>query len=114
MDSRIHFHLDRRGRPERELNESQLGLHNVDLDERYAGRFNLPLDDELQIVMADTYKIIRFFQDYPSQVVRTGLTLDEVNAWCNDPETSSRTATSDVALERTRTYGHWFDGRECE
>jgi hypothetical protein len=59
-----------------------------------------------------TYKILRFFQsdDYDTQVIKRGLTLDEAQAHCNDPETSSSTATNPAAVERTRRFGAWFDG----
>lgn len=58
-----------------------------------------------------TYKIVRnYFRDHhPKRTVRRGLTLDEAQAHCRDPETSSRTATSRAARERTATRGPWFD-----
>ena len=46
-----------------------------------------------------TYKITRFFQNAPSIVIRTGLTLEEARKHCNDPATSGR---------------NWFDGYEEE
>jgi hypothetical protein len=57
-----------------------------------------------------TYRIVRFYQDGEREVVQTGLTLDEARAHCNDPETSSATATSMVAAARTARKGAWFDG----
>jgi len=48
------------------------------------------------------------------RVVKTGLTLDEAQAHCSDPETSSSTATSVKALELTATHGPWFDGYDNE
>ncbi len=36
------------------------------------------------------YKIVRFYhprQNKPSEVVKTGLTLEEAQAHCNDPDT---------------------------
>jgi hypothetical protein len=59
-----------------------------------------------------TYKIVRFFQDSRRQsvTIKTGLTLQEAQAHCNDPETSSRTATSREARRRTTEAGAWFDG----
>lgn len=56
------------------------------------------------------YEIIRFFQDGDNEVIDSGLTLDEAQAHCQDPETSSSTATSDIALARTASRGRWFDG----
>ena len=60
--------------------------------------------------MPDTYKIQRLFRDgKPKRTIRTGLTLEEAQAHCSDPETSSSTATSATARARTRQYGPWFD-----
>lgn len=59
------------------------------------------------------YKIVRFFC-YGSRrrVVRRGLTLQEAQAHCSDPETSSRTCTHAEGKRRTRLHGPWFDGYE--
>lgn len=59
-----------------------------------------------------TYKIVRFFQDSQRDkvTVKRGLTLAEAQTHCDDPETSSRTATSPAAARRTREAGPWFDG----
>lgn len=61
------------------------------------------------------YKIIRFYKSHPlginNQVVKTGLTLEEAVKHCEDPQTSSSTATGH-ASSRTDTYGDWFDGYE--
>lgn len=63
----------------------------------------------------DTYKIVRMYQgDHPRRTIKTGLTLDEAQAHCQDPETSSSTATSAAAKRRTRLMGPWFDGYEQE
>lgn len=60
----------------------------------------------------ETYKIIRFYRDrWPNhRTIMRGLTLEEAQAHCNDPETSSSTATSAVGRARTRKLGAWFDG----
>jgi hypothetical protein len=57
-----------------------------------------------------SYSIVRFYFKHDSEVIKTGLDLDEAQEHCNDPETSHSTATSDEATERTRLYGPWFDG----
>jgi hypothetical protein len=58
-----------------------------------------------------TYKIIRFFRDtYRKRTIATGLTLEEAQAHCRDPETSSRTCTKSAGKQRTRRCGPWFDG----
>ncbi len=48
-----------------------------------------------------TYKIVRFYRDdnKPSEVVRTGFTLEQARQHCNDP--------------KTRGQG-WFDGYQEE
>lgn len=64
-----------------------------------------------------TYKIIRFYRDNEElnrSVVTRGLTLEQAQEHCSDPETSSKTATSPEAVERTERYGPWFDGYEEE
>lgn len=59
-----------------------------------------------------SYKIVRFYADLKkkSKDVRKGLTLEEAQKHCSNPETSSRTARSATARKRTRLYGPWFDG----
>lgn len=42
-----------------------------------------------------TYSIIRFYRNRPNKTIREGLTLEEAQEWCNDPETSGT---------------DWFDG----
>jgi hypothetical protein len=58
-----------------------------------------------------TYKIVRHYRDsYGKRVIARGLTLEEAQTHCSDPETSSSTATSAAARRRTRRLGPWFDG----
>lgn len=66
--------------------------------------------------MAETYRIVRFYADRGPMKIkgRRGLTLEEAQAHCRDPETSSKTATGPLARERTRLHGSWFDGYEKE
>lgn len=64
-----------------------------------------------------TYKIIRFYQDNDDlnrTVVTRGLTKEQAQEHCHDPETSSSTATTPEALARTEAHGAWFDGWEEE
>ena len=59
-----------------------------------------------------TYKIVRFYQDRdkPAEVIENGLTLEEAQEHCNDPETSSTTAIGTLAVAHTLEHGPWFDG----
>jgi transcription elongation factor Elf1 len=68
-----------------------------------------------------TYQIVRcyfndwyHFNDWSHHIIKSGLTLEEAQAHCGDPETSSRTCTSAEGRERTELYGAWFDAYEEE
>lgn len=57
-----------------------------------------------------TYKIIRLFRDSDLRMpIKEGLTLEEAQAHCQHPETSSKTAKSDDTRSLTKTHGPWFD-----
>jgi hypothetical protein len=64
--------------------------------------------------MGSTYKIVRHFADGHREEIETGLSLEEAQAHCKDPETSSRTAVSPVAVALTKERGPWFDGYDEE
>jgi hypothetical protein len=55
-----------------------------------------------------SYKIIRMYFDKENRVTHSGLTLEEAQMHCNDPETSSSTASD------PKEPGSWFDGYESE
>lgn len=59
-----------------------------------------------------TYKIVRLYKDagIRSRVIARGLTLEEAQAHCRDPETSSSTCTKYHNRKRTERLGEWFDG----
>ena len=61
-----------------------------------------------------TYKIVRmyFSSDVSNRVVKRGLTLDEAQQHCQDPETSSSTCRKSQNVKRTQERGKWFDGYE--
>lgn len=63
-----------------------------------------------------TYKIVRMYQRDATakRTIKTGLTLDEAQAHCKDPETSSSTCTKREGVNRTKARGPWFDGYEQE
>lgn len=64
--------------------------------------------------MSDKYKIVRMYFRHRRRTIMTGLTLQEAQQHCSNPETSSSTATSSAARARTRRMGAWFDGYEKE
>lgn len=57
-----------------------------------------------------TYRIVRMYMHRPRRVLKSGLTLDEAQAHCRDPETSSSTCTTAAARRRTARLGPWYDG----
>ena len=58
------------------------------------------------------YRIIRHYEraSVRTRVIETGLTLEEAQAHCKDPETSSRTCKLAHNKRRTKHVGAWFDG----
>lgn len=63
------------------------------------------------------YKIVRMYfkggtGTIQRRTVQTGLTVEEAQAHCRDPETSSSTCTSYVGRQRTKKVGEWFDAYE--
>ncbi len=61
------------------------------------------------------YRIVRAYQNSDDrEVIVQGLTLEQARRHCRDPETSSSTAKSLMAQERTMRMGPWFDGYEEE
>jgi len=64
--------------------------------------------------MEATYKIIRNFMHHPSEVIETGLTLEEAQEHCRDPETSSSKCKGADMVALTEKMGPWFDGYDEE
>lgn len=59
------------------------------------------------------YKIVRhYFNKSNKRTIDTRLTLEEAQAHCSNPETSSSTCTTPQACAITRRNGAWFDGYE--
>jgi hypothetical protein len=56
-----------------------------------------------------TYIIVRKYIDHDDETIKTGLSLDEAQAHCRDPETSSKTCTNRAGKALTEKYGPWFD-----
>lgn len=61
-----------------------------------------------------SYHILRMYMDpnVPNRVIKRGLTLEQAQAHCRDPETSSTTCTKPAGKRRTKRFGPWFDGYE--
>jgi len=64
--------------------------------------------------MADTYKIVRHYFKKGSRAIMRGLTLEEAQQHCSDPETSSSTCKKYHNQKRTERMGAWFDGYDKE
>ena len=62
-----------------------------------------------------TYRIIRLHKDRPDRVeLSRGLTLEEAQGWCRNPETSSSTCEGEAGKKYTEIHGAWFDAYEEE
>jgi len=63
-----------------------------------------------------TYKIVRMFQrdGKRPRTIKTGMTLEEAQAHCREPETSSSKCTSAKMKRYTAQHGPWFDGYDKE
>lgn len=59
-----------------------------------------------------SYSIIRHYCNagIKKRIIAVGLTLEEGQAHCKDPNSSYKTAISKTAKARTRKLGAWFDG----
>lgn len=59
-----------------------------------------------------TYKILRFYKDERKdrEVIKTGLTLEQAQQHCDDPESSSQTCKQPENKSHTKKHGDWFDG----
>lgn len=69
--------------------------------------------------MSTTYEVIKFYEDgRPARRVRGGLDIEQAQAICNDPETSSYSAQKPLGCDRDEIQiarwhekqRHWFYG----
>ena len=61
--------------------------------------------------MTTKYKVVRYYYNSGRKVtIYTGLTEEQAQEHCRDPETSSSTCTSWKGRNRTEKCGPWFDG----
>mgnify|MGYP006147789985 CR=1 FL=1 len=60
----------------------------------------------------NTYNIVRMYANVnqKARIIHRGLTLEQAQAHCKDPNTSSRTAVKASAKAITKSVGEWFDG----
>ena len=60
----------------------------------------------------ENYRVVRFYFNRPRyrRTILDHVTLEQAQAHCQDPETSSRTCTLPANTRRTRRLGPWFDG----
>ena len=57
------------------------------------------------------YQIVRMYFKGGKRIIAHGLTLEEAQEHCSDPETSSSTCKN---KSREKKLGPWFDGYEEE
>lgn len=55
------------------------------------------------------YKIVRVYFNSRPRTLKKGLTLEEAQAHCSNPESSSSTCKGSKAKARTKRMGQWFD-----
>ena len=65
-------------------------------------------------IMGERYKIVRMFFRGGHRTIERGLTLEQAQTHCQNPETSSKTAKSARTRRYTEQRGAWFDGYEEE
>lgn len=57
-----------------------------------------------------TYRIERiYFKGHRKQVLARGLSEEQAQEWCKDPEGSSSTCTKRTPCARTKAKGPWFE-----
>ena len=113
------------GPPWEDMCESLLSLLNGETGNLDCGR----MDGKIRRLMREhgsdrdsagrsaRYRVIRAFADHgatASREIATGLTIEQAQAHCKDPETSSTTCTSPEGQSLTLEMGPWFDSYELE
>lgn len=58
----------------------------------------------------ERYKIVRMYFNGGKRTIETGLTLEQAQAHCKNPETSISTCTTWAKRQITKRKGEWFDG----
>jgi hypothetical protein len=68
-----------------------------------------------RVLNRDSYKVVRLYRDSTRREnIKSGLTLEQAQSHCRDPETTSSTCTSSTGHNRTAKHGPWFDSySEC-
>ena len=65
-------------------------------------------------MFGEKYKIVRMFFNGGQRTIKKGLTLEQAQSHCSDPETSSSTCTTSVGKSRTKSRGAWFDSYDSQ
>lgn len=60
------------------------------------------------------YKIVRLYFRGGKRIIAKGLTLEQAQEHCENPETSSSTCQKTVNKNRTKRLGLWFDSYDDE
>ena len=62
------------------------------------------------------YRIVRMYQDekVPTRIIKVGLSLEEAQKHCSNPQTHSKEATTPEGIKHTKEFGPWFDGYEAD
>jgi len=61
-----------------------------------------------------TYKIVRMYLHHATRTIERGLTLEEAQAHCQDPDSSSTSNSARAKAITRRANGAWFDGYKEE
>lgn len=58
-----------------------------------------------------TFEVVRFYKGgHGQEIIKKGLSRDEVKEFCEDDETSSKTCEKPENVKRTEEKGEWFCG----
>ena len=64
--------------------------------------------------MKQKYSIYRYYMNRLRRKINDGLTLEQAQEHCTNPETSSQTCRLAKNKQRTKKLGPWFDGYTAE
>lgn len=82
------------------------------IDGKTHGLFVCESCEKEEIMVTKSYRVVRLYFNGGRRVIHTGLTLEQAQEHCSDPETSSKTCKKAHNVKRTRSRGPWFDSFE--